>query len=213
LGILIAFVRALYLEFGWAVFHHLGADPQLKRMYRWYQIMMCLLKFDFFCFIGVTIQLLIIVLANDTAEFVLTIIAIPVVLILLVVCAIAVEREIKWLMTVSLVLMLGAEAYFLYKFCRLFIPESRGQYVATRKSLAIFLVVSFLLLFATFAVGLRCFADFDKGLRAPKTKDAGAEIRPSKIGTPAMSPGISPMGENRQSYMGGSILQNRMSIE
>jgi hypothetical protein len=25
-------------------------------MYRWYQIMICLLKFDFFCFTGVTMQ-------------------------------------------------------------------------------------------------------------------------------------------------------------
>ena len=30
-------------------------------------------------------------------------------------------------------------------------------------------IIAFLLLFATFAVGLRCFADFDKGLRQSKT--------------------------------------------
>lgn len=29
-------------------------------------------------------------------------------------------------------------------------------------------IVAFLLLFATFAVGLRCFADFDRGLQASK---------------------------------------------
>jgi hypothetical protein len=29
-------------------------------------------------------------------------------------------------------------------------------------------IVAFLLLFGTFAVGLRCFADFDRGLQASK---------------------------------------------
>ena len=37
-------------------------------------------------------------------------------------------------------------------------------------------IVAFLLLFATFAVGLRCFADFDKGLQTSKTH--GQSYRP-----------------------------------
>lgn len=82
-------------------------------MYQWYQIMICLLKFDFFCFSGVTMQacplifnfqfsllnswqLLIVVLQRNSAEFGVTIAAIPVVLVLLVLCGIAVQREIKW---------------------------------------------------------------------------------------------------------------------
>lgn len=83
-------------------------------MYQWYQIMLCLLKFDFFFFVGVTMQvcflrplffvamvskmaqLLIIVLAKNTAEFGVTIAAIPVVLVLLALCGVAVQREIKW---------------------------------------------------------------------------------------------------------------------
>jgi hypothetical protein len=84
-------------------------------MYQWYQIMLCLLKFDFFFFVGVTmqvrrlgfhcsasmlmsmsLQLLIIVLAKNGAEFGVTISAIPVVLVLLALCGVAVQREIKW---------------------------------------------------------------------------------------------------------------------
>lgn len=84
-------------------------------MYQWYQIVICLLKFDFFFFTGVTIQvcfyllsfgnayfnpcyhckLLIVVLQHNSAEFGITIAAIPVVLILLVLCGWAVQREIK----------------------------------------------------------------------------------------------------------------------
>ncbi len=83
-------------------------------MYQFYQIIICLLKFDFFSFVGVTIQvgfsslqpllplltqylqLLIVVLQKNSAEFGLTIAAIPVVLTLLAGCGIAVKREIKW---------------------------------------------------------------------------------------------------------------------
>jgi hypothetical protein len=82
-------------------------------MYQFYQIMICLIKFDFFCFVGVTmqvsrlinppptsltrnIQLLILVLQTNSAEFGLTVAAIPVVLVLLVGASLAVQREIKW---------------------------------------------------------------------------------------------------------------------
>jgi hypothetical protein len=41
-------------------------------------------------------QLLIIVLVRNTAEFGVTIAAIPVVLVLLALCGTAVQREIKW---------------------------------------------------------------------------------------------------------------------
>lgn len=84
-----------------------------KAMYQYYQVMVCLLKFDFFAFVGVTMQvgvkwewpskclmrttqLLIVVLSDNTAEFGLTIAAIPVTLILLIMAGAAVQREIKW---------------------------------------------------------------------------------------------------------------------
>jgi hypothetical protein len=75
------------------------------------------------------LQLLIVVLSKNSAEFGLTIAAIPVVLVLLVGCGIAVKREIKWcvlwvnslsfsdmhylsrLMVFSLFLMLASETY------------------------------------------------------------------------------------------------------
>lgn len=81
-------------------------------MYQFYQIFICLLKFDFFCFVGVTMQvkfvvlddcpgtenpqLLIVVLNKQSAEFGITIAAIPVVLLLLAGCARAVKHEVKW---------------------------------------------------------------------------------------------------------------------
>jgi cytochrome bd-type quinol oxidase subunit 2 len=49
---------------------------------------------------------------GNQTEFGLTVAAIPVVLVLLVFAGVAVRREIKWLMSLSLVLMLASESYF-----------------------------------------------------------------------------------------------------
>jgi len=169
--ILIFFVRALYYEFGWAVFRIVGANPAMKTMYQFYQVLICLLKFDFFAFTGVTIQLLIVVLSKNSAEFGLTIAAIPVVLLLLIGCGIAVQREIKLLMTFSLFLMLASETYFVYKLVRFYEPSSEEQYETTRATLTVFTIVAMILLLTTFAVGVRCFTDFGKGLYESKTSD------------------------------------------
>jgi len=195
------FVRKLFEEFGWAVFELVGANPATKNMYQWYQIMICLLKFDFFCFGGVTMQLIILVLASNSTEFGLTVAAIPIVLILLVGAGIAVQREIKWLMSISLVIMLAAETYFIYKLVRFYEPSSREEYVSTRATLTFFTIIAFILLFATFAVGLRCFSDFDKGLTQAKVQTVPEKVTYSSPN----SPGV---GDGRQSY-----LDRRVSIE
>ncbi|KAF8902103.1 hypothetical protein CPB84DRAFT_1679260 [Gymnopilus junonius] len=170
---LLFWIRQLYGEFGWAIFHVVGANPKMKTMYQFYQIMICLLKFDFFFFTGVTMQastfhLLIIVLQRSSAEFGITVAAIPIVLVLLILCGLAVQREIKFVMGISLVLMLAALGYFLYKLVRFYEPSSRNQYLTTRATLTTFTVVAFILLLATFTVGIRCLADFDRGLLSSK---------------------------------------------
>jgi len=208
LFLMMFWVKELYGEFGWAIFHVVGANPKMKTMYQYYQIMICLLKFDFFCFSGVTMQLLIVVLATNSAEFAITIAAIPIVLILLGFCGVAVQREIKWLMTASLLMMLAAMSYFLYKLVRFYEPGSREQYATTRATLTIFTIVAFLLLFLTFAVGLRCFADFDKGLITSKVYDV-----PSRRKFPADSTAQGNMTERQSSYTGGAAVGQRMSIE
>ncbi|KAJ7452443.1 hypothetical protein B0H11DRAFT_2073440 [Mycena galericulata] len=222
---MMVWIKELYSEFGWAIFHVVGANPKMKKMYQWYQIMLCLLKFDFFFFIGVTMQLLIIVLAKNTAEFGVTIAAIPVVLVLLALCGIAVQREIKWFMTISLVMMLAALSYFcktpsasfvvcitdddlVYKLVRIYEPSSRAAYATTRASLTTFIVVAFILLFATFAVGLRCFADFDRGLLASKVNDVPTRPRYSQKENSAGN-----MSQQQGSYYGGAPVAPRISIE
>ncbi|KAN0077302.1 hypothetical protein V8E55_011157 [Tylopilus felleus] len=203
---LIFWIKKLYEEFGWVIFHVVGANPKLKTMYQFYQIFICLLKFDFFCFVGVTMQLLIVVLATDSAEFGVSITAIPVVLILIAGCAYAVQREIKWMMSIALVLMVPCMSYF-YKLVRFYLPSSQQEYITTRATLTVFTIFSFLLLLTTFLVGLKCFYDFDKGLHDSKTHDINAGQQYSSPMTPGQ------MGERQSSYMGGTPLQPQISIE
>lgn len=208
LGILIWVTRSLFLEFGWAVFHAIGADPRMKVMYQYYQIMICFLKFDFFCFTGVTMQLLILVLQTKTAEFAVTIIAIPIVLVLLIVCGLALKREWFALMICSLALMAAAESYFIFKIVRVYEPVTKGQYTGIKGSVTIFLVVAALLLALTFIVGVRCFRDFGRGLRESKMRDP-EKRRAGKATTGAAgTPGVTEQG----SYNNGTV-HRTFSIE
>jgi len=201
---LLWWTKVLFDEFGWAVFHIVGANPTMKTMYRWYQVVICLLKFDFFFFAGVTMQLLILIVAHNSAEFGITITAIPIVLVLLSFAAIAVQREIRWLMSISLVLMLASESYFVYKLVRIFSTGSSSPYQTTRITLALFIICAFLILFATFIVGLRCFGDFDKGLKPSKVHDINSNTKPSGHNSEAKPDG---------GYTGGAPLSSRISIE
>jgi len=180
-------------------------------MYRFYQVIICLLKFDFFCFTGVTMQLLIIVLSANSAEFGITIAAIPIVLLLLAGAGYAVQREIKWLMTISLILMLAAESYFIYKLVRFYEPASRELYETTRATLTTFTIIAFIILFTTFVVGLRCFSDFDKGLLPSKVHDVNKKPKHSFF---HHNPSGSPTDpEEKGNYQGGVGMSQRLSIE
>ncbi|KAJ3987315.1 hypothetical protein F5890DRAFT_1578052 [Lentinula detonsa] len=206
--IMMFWIKQLYGEFGWAIFHIVGANPKTKTMYQYYQVEICLLKFDFFFFTGVTMQLLIVVLSRNSAEFGVTIAAIPIVLGLLMGAALAVRREIKWLMSISLVMMLAAETYF-YKLVRFYEPSSRDQYNTTRATLTVFTIVAFLLLFGTFTVGLRCFSDFDRGLLPSKLH--GQSYKPVSTKLDFFNNGN--MSQRQSSYNGGTMLAPRISIE
>ncbi|KAG1827316.1 uncharacterized protein BJ212DRAFT_1256717 [Suillus subaureus] len=207
---LMFWIKQLYAEFGWVIFHVVGANPKFKSMYQFYEIFICLLKFDFFCFVGVTMQLLIVVLSRDSAEFGVTIAAIPVVLLLLAGCARAVKHEVKWLMVISLALMLPAMSY-LYKLDRFYARSSESQYISTRATLTVFTVVAFLLLLASLAIGIKCFCDFDKGLHESKAQGQSY--------TPVMMQVVDAfrmrgMSERQSPYSPGGIpLQPQISIE
>ena len=85
----------LYDEFAWTIYKHISADLRMKRRYLTFQIYIALLKFDFFLFIGFTIQFVVIVVHRSDIEFWLTIAAIPVTVLILIMAGIFTRRENK----------------------------------------------------------------------------------------------------------------------
>lgn len=82
----------LYDEFAWTIYKHISADLRMKRRYLTFQIYIALLKFDFFFFLGFTVQFVVIV-ERLTVEFYLTIAAIPVTIAILLAAAFFTRRE------------------------------------------------------------------------------------------------------------------------
>jgi hypothetical protein len=155
----------LYDEFAWTIYKHISADLRMKRRYLTFQIYIALLKFDFFFFLGFTIQFVVIVVDKRNIEFALTIAAIPVTIMILFMAAFFTRRESKLGMASIIALYFAGLAYFLFKLVRMYQPPKMAKYDGVRKSLTTFAVITIILIINTIINACICTANFNRGLK------------------------------------------------
>ncbi|KAI4095119.1 MAG: hypothetical protein LQ344_001770 [Seirophora lacunosa] len=156
----------LYDEFAWTIYKHISADLRMKRRYLIFQIYIALLKFDFFFFLGFTIQFVVVVVDHTNVEFYLTIAAIPVNIIILILAGFFTRRENRPGMLSIITLYFAGLAYFLFKLVRMYKEGPRREaYDPVRRPLTTFAVITVILVILTIVNACMCMANFGKGLK------------------------------------------------
>lgn len=177
--VVMAFVAyKLYNEFAWTIYKHISADLRMRRRYLTYQIYVALLKFDFFFTLGFTIQFVIIVGGRTLEEKYITVAAIPVTIIIMLAAFWFCRRESMVGTIAVIVLYFAGLAYFIFKLVRMYDPKYDGPYLAARKELTTFAVLTIGLLTATIVVACMCARNYGKGLMPYIRGTSGVASKP-----------------------------------
>ncbi|KAJ1917372.1 hypothetical protein H4219_003239 [Mycoemilia scoparia] len=196
------FAKRLVSYFGWEVYKKIGANVQLRKMYRSYQILLLLLKVDAFTFIGFAVQYILLILKSKDAEFGITIAAVPLTLLVLVLAVLGLRRENILIMWCFVFGMCSSIAYFIYKAIRIFSPDKQTVYRDVRGLLTFFAVVSLATALATVFQSIICMTHFGFGLRSrirdmPKMPPQVSAKQPPVPGAPGDWKAQNDCGYNR----------------
>ncbi|KAG0246647.1 hypothetical protein BGX31_011185 [Mortierella sp. GBA43] len=184
----------LAVVFGWEMYRFLGADLNMRRMHKGYEILITLLKFDVFFFVAYAIQMFTLVDTTDRTiitrfsngrtlarQQLLVGLAIPGSIILLALAFFGVMKENKLATIFVMVCLLAAEPYFVYELVYLHRPENQQRFVNSAKYLTFFIGVTMLLVLITLFFMMYCFRNFGKGLLISQKSRITTTRRPFEI--------------------------------
>ncbi|KAI9272449.1 hypothetical protein BY458DRAFT_539723 [Sporodiniella umbellata] len=166
----------LYLEFGWHIYKKIGADLAMRDRYKMYQIFMMLLKFDFFFFLGFSIQYLALLIvawwptaesseahASTVRELIEHIVLSCFVSIAMLILAYwGLRREKKPQMYLFLVMCLVSMGYYIYTVVE--IANNPIRFLGSKAFLTFFLCVDLALILVSVPIAIICLRNFNLGL-------------------------------------------------
>ncbi|KAF9321790.1 hypothetical protein BG003_011514 [Podila horticola] len=180
--------------FGWEMYRFLGADLQMRRMHKGYEILITLLKFDVFFFVAFAIQLFTLVDTTDkmvlatiggrdlSRQQVLVGLGIPASIILLGLAFFGVMKEKKIVTIIVMLCLVAVEPYFIYQLVYIHLPAYQKRFTNSRKYLTFFIAVTMVLVFMTLFFMVYCFRNFGRGLLiSPRSKRKSTIKRPFEI--------------------------------
>lgn len=155
----------LWQDFGFQIYRKIGADLVKRKMMLIYQVFVVFLKFDFFFGTAFCLAYLILVSQHQDAEFGLTIAALPAAIVVLILSAVAVRKEVYTLMIFCILCMIAGIVYFVFKITRIFEPSTEDEYRTVRLSMTFFSVFSIVSLLMTVVLAIWCTFNFGRGLK------------------------------------------------
>ncbi|KAF9436212.1 hypothetical protein BGZ76_004565 [Entomortierella beljakovae] len=181
--------------FGWEMYRFLGADLNMKRMHKGYEILITLLKFDVFFFISLAIQIFTLVSTDQkpvilhwgsltfTRQQIFIFLSIPASIILLALAFFGVMKENRIATIFVMVSLVAVEPYFIYQLIVIYDsdPENAKRFINSAKYLTFFISVTMVLVLVTLFFMIYCFRNFGKGLLISEKSRIVRPKRPFEI--------------------------------